>query len=300
MTLLFPERFRPLGVQDLPLVCLVHNDLKFLRSLLAHYRGIGATRFIFVDDGSTDGTLEFLRLQTDVDIWVSDVRYKDARRGRLWREKLFATYGKDRWYLNIDSDEYLVYQDYALKPLQQLLNRLELQGVRRLSAPMIDMYPPGPVSEFPFQGMDNSMPWEIASCFDGDGYVLERTKRFLSLSGGARHRKFGSEVELMKYPLIYWDDDCSLGTTIHKPLPYSRNFFPISAALLHFKFFSDYKEKTTEAVADKQYFAGASEYQKILNMVSKNGDVDFVYGATLTYGGPEELARQGFIRSVWT
>lgn len=103
----------------------------------------------------------------------------------------------------------------------------------------------------------------------------------------------------MKYPLLYWDGACSLGTTIHKPLPYNRNFFPISAALLHFKFFADYREKTVEAVEDQQYFKGASEYMKILDAVSEEGDIDFRYDGTLTYSSPATLIESGLIAPIW-
>lgn len=299
LSLAHPAEFRPLREDEIPLVLLTHNDLKFLRSFLAHYRRLGVTRFICVDDLSTDGTREFLTAEPDVDIWTSQVRYREARRGRLWREALFALYGKNRWYLNVDSDEYLVYQDCFELGLPQLIRRLEQQGVYRLSAPMIDMYPPGPPSQYPFAGVDETMPWSVASCFDGNGYTLDITKRFLQLRGGPRQRKFGSDVDLIKYPLLYWDDKCGLGTTIHKPLPYYRNFFPISAALLHFKFFSDYKEKTTQAVEEKQHIGEAREYQKILQALAEDGDVNFVYDGMLQYSDPGDLVRQGFIQPVW-
>ena len=55
----------------------------------------------------------------------STVRYGEARRGKLWREALFARYGKNRWYLNIDADEYLVYDRCFEKPLPDLIAQLE-------------------------------------------------------------------------------------------------------------------------------------------------------------------------------
>ncbi|OJF96954.1 glycosyltransferase family 2 protein [Pararhizobium antarcticum] len=300
LDLLQPKAFRPLGAGDMPLVFLAHNDFKFMRSLLAHYRALGVTRFICVDDRSDDGTREFLCAQSDVDVWVSGVRYREAKRGKLWREWLFARYGKNRWYLNIDADEYLVYDECDKRRLPDLIQHLESRGIRRLSAPMIDMYPAGSVASFTFDGTDDRRPWDVANSIDGDGYVIERMKRFASLCGGPRVRKFGTEAELMKYPLLYWDDACSYGVSIHQPLPFERNFQPILGVLLHFKFFADFQQKTQDAVADKQYFNGAQEYQRILDAVAESGELDFVYAGTVEYKGVKQLLDLGFMRSPWT
>src|SRR5690606_32591497 len=100
---------RQLSADDIPLVFLTRNDRRFLNSFLAHYRRLGVTRFICVDDASDDGTREALLAEPDVDVFASNVRYKEARRGRLWREILFSIYGANRWYLNVDSDEYFIY-----------------------------------------------------------------------------------------------------------------------------------------------------------------------------------------------
>ena len=98
----------PLRPNDLPLVFITHNDMTLISKFLLHYRKLGVTRFICVDDISKDGTREYLLEQSDVDVWTSPVRYSDARRGRRWREQLFGIYGLNRWYLHVDSDEFLV------------------------------------------------------------------------------------------------------------------------------------------------------------------------------------------------
>ncbi len=234
---------RPLGKGDIPVVFNTHNDRKLMPSFLAHYRGLGVTRFICVDDVSSDGTRDYLLAQADVDLWSSPVRYRDARRGREWREALFERYGWDRWYLNVDSDEFLIYEDCENRPLGALLQALESRGEKRLAAPMLDMYPPGRLGAATLDSDDGRMPWEIADHFDGSGYEISYTKRAISITGGPRKRKFAHLLELIKYPVIFWDKECSLGVSIHQPLPCERNFPAVSGVLLHFKFFSDYKEK---------------------------------------------------------
>lgn len=288
---------RPLRPDDIPLVFNTHNDLKLMPSFLAHYRQLGVTRFICVDDVSSDGTREFLLSQADVDVWGSPLRYRDARRGREWRETLFERYGADRWYLNVDSDEFLFYQDCERQPLDRLIRALESRGEKRLAAPMLDMYPVGSLGSATLDD-DDRMPWEIADHFDGAGYDLTHTKRALSITGGPRKRKFSYELELMKYPVIFWDRECSLGVSIHQPLPFQRNFLPISGVLLHFKFFADYKEKIEEAVADGQYFDGAAAYRTMLDDLQESGEFDFANEHSIRFSGSAQLLELGFIAPV--
>ncbi len=294
-----PATFRPLKATDLPLVFLAHNDLKLAYALLTHYRRLGVTRFICVDDCSTDGCREFLAGEADVDVWTSPVRYREARRGKLWREALFARYGKNRWYLNVDADEFLVYEDCFARPLPELIKKLERLGERRLAAPMLDFYPNGELSGAVYDGKDGRMPWEMVRHFDTSGYQLTFTKRYMSLCGGPRTRKLNAEVELMKYPLLYWDDRCSFGVSIHQPTPFEWNFSPISGVLLHFKFFADVQEKMAHAVADQQYFDGAREYRKILEALEKDGALDFTNESSVAYQEVGQLIELGFFRRLW-
>lgn len=300
LSLLKAKAFRPLVAEDMPLVFLTRNDRRFIWSLLAHYRSLGVTRFICVDDGSTDGTPEVLLSQHDVDVWTSDVRYGDAMRGKLWREALVERYGYGRWYLNIDSDEYLVYPGYQERRLPDLIKALEARGQWRLPGPMIDLYPTGDMSTSHFDGDDQRMPWTVANHFDRDGYELSFERRFMSLRGGPRARLFSAEAELMKYPLLYWDDNVNLGVSIHQPTPFHRNFSPIQAALLHFKFFSDFEKRASDAIADKQYFAGAQEYQRILQATKASSIINFTGVSSTRYHSPETLAQHGLISSPFS
>ena len=289
---------RPLGNDDIPLVFNTHNDRKLLPSFLAHYRNLGVSRFICVDDVSSDGTREYLLAQPDVDVWGSPLRYRDARRGREWREALFDHYGADRWYLNVDSDEFLIYQDCEDRPLSSLFRVMESRGEKRLAAPMLDMYPIGQLGSATLDSSDSLMPWEIADHFDRSGYEISYTKRAISITGGPRKRKFGHVLELVKYPVIFWDEQCSLGVSIHQPLPCERNFLAVSGVLLHFKFFSDYKEKIEAAVVDGQYFGAAAAYRKMLEDLQKTGEFDFTNEHSTRFSGSRQLLELGFITPI--
>lgn len=278
---------------ELPLVFLVRNDRQLLPSFLWHYRKLGVTRFICVDDASSDGSREYLLEQDDVDLWVSQVRFKEARRGRLWREKLFSLYGAGRWYVNVDSDEFLIYNDFESKNLWSLVHSLEAQKFLRMPAPMLDMYPTD-LQSARLEKLSHFAPWEIADHFDGDGYVVTTTKRGLSVKGGVRAREFGLGLELVKYPLIYWDLECLFGPTIHQPLPYDRNFVPVMGVLLHFKFFSNYADVVRRAAEGGQYFNNSSAYSAILETMQKSGSLRLHSEISKKYTGADQMVSLGF------
>lgn len=279
----------------MPLIFLVHNDYRFLRSFFAHYRGMGVTRFICVDDGSTDGTREFLLDQVDTDIYTSNVRYKDADRGKIWREMLLSVYGLDRWYLIVDSDEYFLYESFGRESVLDYARRLDAQRIRRVPAPMLDFYPVGDLSTAIFDGGEAIMPWHVATHFDADGYTGTIMGSGISLYGGVRSRAFKANSELMKYPLIRWDRHCSMGRTIHRPRPAYYNFPPVMGALLHFKIFSDLKEMSVKAIDEGQHYTDAKVYKAMLKRIETSGSFDLAYAGSIPYRGVDDLIDRGFM-----
>lgn len=297
LTCISPQGQSKLRSDDLPLVFLTRNDCKLLPAFISHYQRLGVTRFICVDDCSTDGSREWLLQQTDVDVWVSPLRYKDARRGRAWREELFRLYGKSRWYINVDSDEFLVFHNFEERTLKSVIRGLEQAGVSRLPAPMLDLYP-NSFEDADVNLLSSRPPWLLATQFDTSGYALTTTNRAISVKGGPRGREFASDLEMIKYPLIYWDDLCRFGPSVHQPLPYQRNFVGLMGVLLHFKFFSDYKKAIEEIVSDGQHFNGSAAYAKIAETISKSGELHLQSSVSETYTGSRQLLDLGFITEL--
>lgn len=289
------SRIRSLSNDDMPLIFIVHNDEKLILSFLSHYRSVGVTRFICVDDQSSDHSRQILLQQPDVDLFGSNVRYRDAGNGKRWREMLFARYGFNRWYLNLDSDEYLFYGTSDKETILEYARRLEAVNIKRLPAPMIDCYPAGPVDSAHFSGDEGLMPWDVATHYDAEGYVGDIGGRNVGIRGGVRNRAFGDDIELMKYPLIYWDKKCFLGRTIHRPRPYIFNFPPVLGCLLHFKIFSDFRSKVLYAVKEAQHHEFSRHYKVIFDQLDPDNDLNFVYENSIKFIGEKDLVKRGFI-----
>lgn len=281
-----------LNHQSVPLVFVTHNDMSLLPEFLNYYRSLGVTNFICVDDQSSDGSGRYLSEQPDVDLWTSPVRYSEAERGRRWREQLFSLYGKGRWYINVDSDEFLIYDKCRQHPLPALFHELERLGDKRMAAPMLDMYGNDYSEDLDHR---NSL-FEHSPFFDSTGYALRSGKRGARLYGGPRKRKFGENNELLKYPVIYWDESCSFDKSPHSPLPYQRNTPQSWGALLHFKFPPNYKEKIAYAAKEGQHYNGASHYKAMQEKIRSDGGLAlYDPKVSLRFEGPEQLQKLGFI-----
>ena len=132
--------------------CIVHDEMYFLPAFLAHYRRLGADRFVILDDRSTDGTAEYLGRQPDVMVVGSPLRYfeevdyapeakarvRELRAVRLWRDQLMDQFCTGQWALAVDPDEFLAIPG---DDLPAFLAGLEAEGAEAAWGVMVDMYP---------------------------------------------------------------------------------------------------------------------------------------------------------------
>lgn len=127
---------------DLTVFAVIKDEMFFLPAFLAHYRALGAGRFVFVDDRSADGSRDFLAAQPDCTILESDHGYGDRldglRAGQRWKEALAQGCAGGRWGLLVDADEFLALDAPTLKAL---IARLDAQGLSTALAALIDLYP---------------------------------------------------------------------------------------------------------------------------------------------------------------
>ncbi|MEN3791776.1 glycosyltransferase family 2 protein [Fulvimarina sp. MAC3] len=288
---------RPLTPADTPLIVCVKNGGFYIRPFLEHYRKIGVTRFIVLDDRSDDGTREQLRQETDVDLFGSRLDYTAAHRSLLWRDGLIDLYGRDRWYLNVDIDEFLIFPGCETRSVRDFIADLERTGRRRALAPMLDLYPDGPLSTAAIgEGLS---PTDISPLIDGDGYRVFNRKFCTSIVGGPRYRLFGTEMRLTKFPVLYADSATKhLGASIHGPFPFRRNFTSPTAALLHFKFSDHSMEEFARIVERGTHFDGSRYYRAMIEDERFSSDADLRYDKSIRADDTNRLIEAGFLKDL--
>lgn len=130
-------------VEENPIVVLcIKNDLKRIQMLVDHYRSLGVEKFAFMDNGSDDGTFEWLMDQSDIDLFRCYEPYRTAVK-EGWINRIVSHYGFDRWYIVTDSDELLVFQGMEEHSLSDLVKAVIQKGYKRIEGLTLDVYTEG-------------------------------------------------------------------------------------------------------------------------------------------------------------
>lgn len=268
--------------RDVLLVCVMRNEKIRLSYFLDYYRKLGINHFLFVDNASDDGSLEYLADQPDVSVWRADASYKRASFGVDWSNYLLRKYAHRHWVLTVDPDEFFIYPFCDTRPIRALTDWLDGCAVRSFSAMLIDMYPEGPVADATYTEGQN--PFEIANWFDAGNYTITKNPTYgnLWIQGGPRARVFFRDTPrkapaLNKIPLVKWDRRYVYVSSTHSLLPRGLNQVydewggeKTSGALLHAKLISTLSEKASEELQRRQHYRGSGEYRAYAEHLVEN------------------------------
>ncbi|MEO0524719.1 MAG: glycosyltransferase family 2 protein [Pseudomonadota bacterium] len=279
------DKTRLIHDDDILLFSTVRNELPRLKYFLNYYRNLGVNHFLFVDNGSTDGSRDYLAGQRDVSVWLARGSYKRASYGVDWMNGLKRRYAHGHWTLVVDTDEFFVYPYCDTRSLSALTDWLEDSAIRSFGAMLLDVYPKGPVDAVRYvPGQD---PLEIACWFDSGNYVMSHNPTYgnLWIQGGPRARMFFADEPkkspaLNKIPLVKWDRRYAYVSSTHMLLPRGLNQVydatggeKASGILLHTKFLSTFKAKAEEEAARSQHYTSASQYRAYADAVGEGADL---------------------------
>lgn len=288
-------------------VCaIVHDEMYFLEAFLAHYRALGADRFIILDDRSTDGSAEFLAGEPDVMVVESDLRYfakiayppetagryRETRAVRLWRDQMLDRFCRDMWAVVVDPDEFLSLPEG--QGLPDLGAALAAEGAEAAWGVMVDMYPAriGDILGTPEGArFDPAGPWH----FDARPHIDPRQEREAppiprTLYPGsvarlfARHRVLPQGTLLRRFRRRLSGYRYEGASMIHKtPVVLWRagDYFlnchltskPVGRArvipIMHFKFTGDLGRKIEYALATGGYNQGSRSYRLYASLIDR-------------------------------
>ncbi|MCK0168532.1 glycosyltransferase family 2 protein [Jannaschia sp. S6380] len=251
----------------------MRNERPRIPYFLDYYRRLGVDHFFVVDNGSEDGSLEYLMAQEDVSVWTTRASYSAASYGVDWLNWLQRQHAHRHWCLTVDVDEFLVYPFCDTRPLRALTDWLDASSIRSFGAMLLDMYPKGPIGAQPYtEGQD---PFEIATWFDSGNYVHERNSLYgnLWIQGGVRARTFFADdpwraPALNKVPLVKWHRDFVYVSSTHALLPRGLNLTydasggeKTTGVLMHAKFLSLFVDRAVEESKRAEHFRAGDEYK---------------------------------------
>jgi hypothetical protein len=307
----------------------IRDEMLRLPRTFDHYRRIGVRRFFVVDNGSTDGSREFLLAQPNCHVFVTHDSYAESGYGVEWQNALLDTYGTGHWCLVVDADEWFVYPGYESRPLNDLAAHLERTGAQGVFAFMLDMYGPGTIAEAisePERSLldacryfDSRYAWHRRPHirgiepppfpeFDVSGgprlrllfpnlrrydRIIRRVWRTLDFLPVPLPDALQTPPKLTKIPFVRWLP----GTRYQHPHATTPiTLAGVTGILLHFKFLQDFYARVVDEVNRKEHWKGASEYTRYLVKLKQNPTLSLHYDGSVAYEDSRQLVRLGLLR----
>ena len=180
-------------------------------------------RFFVVDNGSDDGSRDYLLGRPDTHLFLTTDSYAVFGGGVRWLNHLLDRHGTGAWCLTVDVDEVLAYPHAERLGLRQLTAHLDRQGAQGLFAFMLDMYAEHSLHRSTYQPGDN--PLRLCPCFDRAGYIRRDHPDFpfKMVAGGLVSRFLYDRkldgVFLHKVPLVRWQEELRYTGSTHTLYP---------------------------------------------------------------------------------
>lgn len=298
-----PRQFQ-LKDNEVVLTLLGRDIIYFAPVFLTYYRALGVEKFVYLDNGSRDGSVEFFSRQQDTIVARCNLNFRDYQ--RELRYIVTSDFAKGGWRLVVDADELLEYPGKPKLSLPELVNRLEKWRHTGLMAQMLDMVPLNTlssVSSLDFNSCIKEFRFYSTEQIKSTGYHSSNEPlRFFSsfntlsdprirlLRGGIRRTVFGEDCLLTKHVLFKLDDSVL-------PLPHPHftcgiHCTDFTAVLRHYKFAGKYLEREIQQNIEKRLSHGEGELR--LMAIEKNGDIDFSLYNLRRDPTLEALTQQGF------
>lgn len=263
---------------DPVVVVLVKDELERMKLFYKHYKTLGVHQFVIIDNGSTDGTLEWLMKQSNTRVYQVLEPYS-APNKIGWTEKVLALTGYNRWYIVLDSDELLDYPGSETHSAQEMITYMHNKGHRRLCGLMVDMYSDKPLFDIDcdIENIEN-----IYCYFDTDSFnltnMLHDGVAHKMITGGPRYRIFDNDIPHISKQAIFYYDDSLLYRSSHIMSPIKQwDEVPCCFVFRHYKFLA--RDRTAYIERTKI----EKEYSIIMDALNSNNRINFMYEGSAKY-----------------
>ncbi len=284
---------------EIRLFVMGRNESLRLPYFFEYYFSKGVDRVFYIDNGSTDQSMQIALGQENVHVFQTRENFKHYSN---WMEILLERYGKGHWCLAADVDEILNYPYADVISLKEYCHFLESQGYTAVQNYLLDMYSDKPVSQNAYTAGEN--PLAVCSYFDpafeeSEKYWLnEKTQEYFPLkriTGNLRYRLFGTKVSLSKINPFKYGPQVFAGRGLHAMdgVQYAN----LSGVVFHFKYLQDFNARVVAEARRGQHEGGAAEYKKYARKVEGEGDINCYFPGSVRYENNAQLREMGLIKS---
>lgn len=261
---------------ELIVLCVVRNGETYIKSFVEHYNSLGVKHIVFLDNGSTDNTINIASKYSNVSILQTHCPYQKYE--TLMKRYLVKKFSKNRWNLFADIDELFDYPFSNIINLCELLTYLNNNSYTAVVAQMLDMFSNGSSFQDLIVNKNDSLK-ELNKYYDisniskkNYSWGLLSNKSIKMHSGGIRKTLFNTNNGLTKAPLIFIDNKIKPFVAFHHVK--NANIADFSCVLLHYPFACHFQEKVYEAVQTNRYQESASdEYRMYSTKLMQDPDL---------------------------
>lgn len=283
-------------------LAVVRDELERIKLFYQHYRNLGVNQFVFIDNGSTDGTLEWISQQQDTRCYRVSAKYHCESKV-AWIEKALALTGYNRWYVVVDADELLDYVGSEQYDLKSLILHARDNGYKHLNGYMLDMYSDKPIftEECGYSEILSRFRY-----FDDSGYYFHHyhspiiDTEVMALKGGSRARIFkNKDLSMSKQSVFLYNQD-TLYCNPHYFWPYIKwDEIPCSYVLRHYKFLKQDMCEYQKRIEEKGFFNRSVDYRCYIDSYSSNSEISMKCKESKEYTSSVSLSTLPFLET-WT
>lgn len=276
-------------------VCLVRDGAAHLDDFVRHYRGLGASGIVLLDNGSTDGTVDRAAEFDDVTVLHTAAPFRTYKRAA--KRYLTDRFGETGWVLCVDIDEFFDYPYRDRVPLADFLGYLRAHRFSAVVSYLLDVFPAGPLLATGSRraGHCNYDLTEIET----EPYVRAHPSAFgpattslRAYSGGIRKKAFGVRANLTKQPLLYPPG----GPVVVAPHRIRGGVVAdVTGVLVHYKYVGPFYEHAHRAVRERSYYRNSEEYQRYLAAFAREPDLALNSPTSRELRHVDQLVDEGFL-----
>src|SRR5215208_4542123 len=302
------------GPDELVVVCLVRDGRPYVKSFVEHYLSMGVKHLFFLDNGSTDGTVEVLKEYDHLTVLRTGLPYK--RYKGAMKQYLIERFGRGRWSLCVDIDELFDYPYSDIVGLDSLLRYLNERSYTAVVAQMLDMFPEEPLSKAASEEDEplkerhrfydfSNIHAEYYSNIDvhsardhwayrracGTGNVLAN-EEIEVYRDGIQSTVFGGAPPLTKHPLVFVDEKIKpMDPSAHSAS--EARIADFTCVLFHYKFLNYLYELIRRAAREDRY--GNTRYKRWLGVLEKTPNLLIKGESARELESVNELVDNGFL-----
>src|SRR5215210_5029290 len=300
-----PEEI-PYDEDELVLVCMIRDGRPYVKSFVEHHTSMGIKHLFFLDNGSTDGTVEALKEYDNVSVLQTGLPFEryEVSMGQYLVERFGQ---KGRWCLYADMDELFDYPYSDVVSLSSLLRYLNERSYTAVVAQMLDMFPEEPLSgrasnpdeplkeRHRFYDISNVKKMSIKEQpLTRDNICESDDIEFYS--GGIRPTVF----DCVPPWLTKWAPTFSDGKLKYFTLDVHRvedaRVADLTCVLLHYKFLDEHFHKqAAQAVREENYAGNSRQYKKYLEVRESTPSLQLKQESARELRSVNDLVENGFL-----